>query len=186
MSALIKAARAALNYIEEPPAKLWPAGTLHRITINLRTALAAAEAHPVGEPFGYVITNNMPESSPYRHVFYRPSEISAAYKDNALYSTPVYTAPPEWLSRFHHLMKKHGLHPGRTDDDLLDILDAHLSAAPPAQPADPLTDEQIQALVLATVYDGDSSTPYRDAWASEIGIPFARAIEAAHGIGEGA
>ena len=148
--------------------------------------MAAAEAQPVGEPFGYVITNNVPESSPYRHVFYRPSEISAAYKDNALYSTPVYTAPPEWLSRFHHLMKKHGLHPGRTDDDLLDILDAHLSAAPPAQPADPLTDEQIQALVLATVYDGDSSTPYRDAWASEIGIPFARAIEAAHGIGEGA
>ena len=103
--------------------------------------MAAAEAQPVGEPFGYVITNNVPESSPYRHVFYRPSEISAAYKDNALYSTPVYTAPPEWLSRFHHLMKKHGLHPGRTDDDLLDILDAHLSAAPPAQPAaQPLTD----------------------------------------------
>ncbi len=146
--------------------------------------VAAAEAQPVGEPFGYVITNNVPESSPYRHVFYRPSEISAAYKDNALYSTPVYTAPPEWLSRFHHLMKKHGLHPGRTDDDLLDILDAHLSAAPPAQPAaQPLTDEQISALVLETVYENDERIPYRDYWVREIGMPFARAIEAAHGIG---
>ena len=224
MSALIKAARAALNYIEEPPAKLWPAGTLHRITINLRTALAAAEAQPVGEPFGYVITNNVPESSPYRHVFYRPSEISAAYKDNALYSTPVYTAPPEWLSRFHHLMKKHGLHPStmkrggfynwKSQPDRLIYLrrfdgwhqfkkigdprevwcevqdsDLHMleETAPPAQPAaQPLTDEQIAVLVLATVYDGDCSTPHRDAWAAEIGVPFARAIERAHGIGEGA
>ena len=54
-------------------------------------------------------------------------------------------------------------------------------AAPP-QPA-AMTDEQIAALVLATVYDGDGSTPHRDAWATEIGIPFARAIERAHGIG---
>ena len=61
-----------------------------------------------------------------------------------------------------------------------------LYAAPPAQPAAPLTDEQIQALVLATVYDGNCSTPHRDAWAAEIGVPFARAIELAHGIGEGA
>ena len=37
----------------------------------------------------------------------------------------------DW-SRFHHLMKKHGLHPGRTDDDLIEILDAHI--APGAQP----------------------------------------------------
>lgn len=55
-------------------------------------------------------------------------------------------------------------------------------AAPPQVPQ-PLSDEQIAALVLATVYEGDSSTPYRDAWTTEIGIPFARAIEAAHGIG---
>ena len=33
----------------------------------------------------------------------------------------------EW-NRFHHLMKKYGLHPGRTDDDLLEILDKHLGA----------------------------------------------------------
>jgi hypothetical protein len=32
----------------------------------------------------------------------------------------------DW-SRFHHLMKKHGLHPGRTDDNLMEILDAKLS-----------------------------------------------------------
>ena len=148
MSALIKAARAAMQALYGYPYDdahwtLWckPAAD------NLREALAAAEAQPVGEPFGYVITNNVPESSPYRHVFYRPSEISAAYKDNALYSTPVYTAPP---------------------------------AQPAAQP---LTDEQIAALVLATVYEGDSSTAHRDAWAAEIGVPFARAIERAHGIG---
>lgn len=46
----------------------------------------------------------------------------------------------------------------------------------------PMTDEQVAALILQTVYDGDASTPYRDAWAAEIGIPFARAIERAHGI----
>lgn len=47
---------------------------------------------------------------------------------------------------------------------------------------EPLTEAQIAKLVLETVYDGDASTPHRDAWAAEIGIPFARAIEAAHGI----
>ena len=183
MNALIEAARAALSELDAIQPQNMGAH-VYRAREDLRTALAAAEAQPVGEPFGYVITNNVPESSPYRHVFYRPSEISAAYKDNALYSTPVYTAPPEWLSRFHHLMKKHGLHPGRTDDDLLDILDAHLSAAPPAQPAaQTLTDEQISALVLETVYENDERIPYRDYWVREIGMPFARAIEAAHGIG---
>lgn len=59
-------------------------------------------------------------------------------------------------------------------------------AAPPVQPAAPLTDEQIKALVLATVYEGDAITPHRDAWAAEIGIPFARAVEREHGIGAGA
>lgn len=49
-------------------------------------------------------------------------------------------------------------------------------------PRAPLTEEQIASIVLRTVYEGDASTPYRDAWAAEIGVPFARAIEAAHGI----
>ena len=49
-------------------------------------------------------------------------------------------------------------------------------------PQEPLTDEQLAALVLRTVYEGDASTPHRDAWAAEIGIPFARAIEQEHGI----
>jgi len=31
-------------------------------------------------------------------------------------------------NRFHHLMKKYGWHPGRTDDDLIEILDAELEA----------------------------------------------------------
>jgi len=50
-------------------------------------------------------------------------------------------------------------------------------------PRAPLTDAEIAAIVLRTVYEGDASTPHRDAWAAEIGVPFARAIEAAHGIG---
>lgn len=36
----------------------------------------------------------------------------------------------EAIDRLHHIMQKHGLHPGRTDDDLLEILDSHLTAAP--------------------------------------------------------
>lgn len=32
---------------------------------------------------------------------------------------------------FHKLMEKHGLHPGRTDDDLFQILDAHLQEKTP-------------------------------------------------------
>jgi hypothetical protein len=48
---------------------------------------------------------------------------------------------------------------------------------------EPLTGEQLATLVLQTVYEGDASTPHREAWAAEIGVPFARAIERAHGIG---
>lgn len=47
---------------------------------------------------------------------------------------------------------------------------------------DPLTDERIAEIVLRTVYEGDASIPYRDAWVAEFGIPFARAIEQEHGI----
>lgn len=38
--------------------------------------------------------------------------------------------------RFHHIMNNAGLHPGRTDDDLLAILEQHLQAAraAPARP----------------------------------------------------
>lgn len=43
----------------------------------------------------------------------------------------------------------------------------------------PLTEDEIAKLVLQTVYAGYASTPHRDAWAREIGVPFARAIEAA-------
>ena len=52
----------------------------------------------------------------------------------------------------------------------------------PAQPVPlTITDEQIKELILRTVYEGDASTPHRDAWAAEIGIPFARAVLAAAG-----
>lgn len=33
------------------------------------------------------------------------------------------------LNRFHHIMHEAGLHPGRTDDDLLEILEKHLAEA---------------------------------------------------------
>lgn len=32
------------------------------------------------------------------------------------------------MNRLHHVLNKHGLHPGRTDDNILDILDAALAA----------------------------------------------------------
>ena len=53
----------------------------------------------------------------------------------------------------------------------------------PQPAAQPLTDAQIEALVLETVYENDERIPYRDYWVREIGMPFARAIERAHGIG---
>lgn len=37
-------------------------------------------------------------------------------------------------SRFHHLMNKHGWHPGRTDDDLIEVLDAKLTALKQQEP----------------------------------------------------
>jgi hypothetical protein len=37
----------AIAYLEAPPAKLWPAGTLHKIAASLRAALAAQPAEPV-------------------------------------------------------------------------------------------------------------------------------------------
>jgi hypothetical protein len=61
--------------------------------------------------------------------------------------------------------------------DFINIIAAAWFARPK-----PLTDEQLSRLVLQTVYEGDDSTPYRDAWAAEIGIPFARAVERKHGI----
>lgn len=49
MTALKDAAiRQALEYLDAPSAKLWPAGTQHRII----TALRAALAEPVQEPVG--------------------------------------------------------------------------------------------------------------------------------------
>jgi hypothetical protein len=50
------------------------------------------------------------------------------------------------------------------------------------EPRAPLTDAEIAAIVLRSVYAGDASIPHRDAWAADFGVPFARAIEAAHGI----
>ncbi len=35
----------------------------------------------------------------------------------------------DW-NRLHHVLKKHGLHPGRTDDNIVDVIDAALSEQP--------------------------------------------------------
>lgn len=43
-------------------------------------------------------------------------------------STDTAEATASDWNRFHHVMHKHGLHPGRTDDDLIDILDAALTS----------------------------------------------------------
>jgi hypothetical protein len=51
----------------------------------------------------------------------------------ALEAQPAPSA--EW-DRFHHVMHKHGLHPGRTDDDLIDLLDKALSEIKIASPPD--------------------------------------------------
>ena len=165
MSALIEAARSAMQALYGYPYddahwKLWfePAAD------NLREALAAAEAQPVGEP-----------------VAPHPSAMKRGGRYN-------WKGQPE---RLEYLGKKGSWHQfakvGRIGEVWCEVLggDLHMleETAPPVQPAAPLTDEQIQALVLATVYDGDCSTPHRDAWAAEIGVPFARAIERAHGIG---
>lgn len=90
--------------------------------------------------------------------------------------TKLYAECPQWISRFHHLMKKHGLHPGRTDDDLLDILDAHLSASQPQRA--PLTSEQRDEMWRAA-WREDSYRPGSYDW-YEAGV---RDAERAHGIG---
>lgn len=49
----------------------------------------------------------------------------------------------DWY-RFHDLMKAHRLHPGRTDDSLIDILADHLAAPAPAKE---LSDDELDALI---------------------------------------
>ena len=58
-----------------------------------------------------------------------------------------------------------------------------LFAHPSPAQREPLSEAEIAKIVPHTVYEGDASTPHRDAWAAEIGAPFARAIERANGIG---
>ena len=67
-----------------------------------------------------------------------------------------------------------------------EVYEAMLAASPEPTAAQPLTDEQIDAVALHAVYDDDDTCAYRDAWCREVGRPFARAIERAHGIGASA
>ena len=50
---------------------------------------------------------------------------------------------------------------------------------PVASAAEVLTNEQIDAIALDSVYSGDATIPYRSGWCEDIGRPFARAIIAA-------
>lgn len=172
MTPLITAARAALEALTSPEAHKQPHIMGAVAQTLLRTAIAKAEAQPVGEPVAWHVCSVNSDGS-LSLEFAAPWEerahehINDAINEHdidgaALWVVrPVYASPqpittepspaaqpqvPEWLSRFHHLMKKHGLHPGRTDDDLLDILDAHLSAPP--QVPQPLSDEQINKHAL--------------------------------------
>jgi hypothetical protein len=91
------------------------------------------------EPVGYVSTHTSLEQDPYHIQFNQ--KLTHVYRDTAVRIDPVVTLDQlqqtvaaavarhkqDW-NRFHHLMKKYGLHQGRTDDDLLDILDKHLAA----------------------------------------------------------
>lgn len=76
----------------------------------------------------------------------------------------------DW-SRVHHALAKHGVHPGRTDDHLADVIDRALAA--PAQ-RQPLSDEEIDSLTFPFLTAELGPTAYDRA--------IARAIEAAHGI----
>jgi hypothetical protein len=78
----------------------------------------------------------------------------------------------DW-DRVHHVLAKHGRHPGRTDDHLADVIDKALSAAPVV----PLTDEQIDKILERERMKWATSPP-----TYEFAASFARAIEAAHGI----
>jgi hypothetical protein len=71
------------------------------------------------------------------------------------------------VDRFHHVMKKHGLHPGRTDDDLIQILDETLSKAKYEANASLIeaAPDMLKALrraVLALAFAAENSPAMRD------------------------
>lgn len=61
------------------------------------------------------------------------------------------------LDRVHHLLKDHGWHPGRTDDDIIDVLNEriielkNIQAEQPVR--EPLTDEQIEDIAIGIAAD---------------------------------
>ena len=157
MSALIEAARADFERWAQPllgDNPTWrESGPCELAWQAWNAALAAAEAQPVGEPVAWE--------------YWLPSNVTYDGQE---------TIHKKAVSRFTDDTRKSMQRDGWMFEPLY--------TAPPAQPAaQPLTDEQISALVLETVYENDERIPYRDYWVREIGMPFARAIEAAHGIG---
>jgi len=91
---------------------------------------------------------------------------------------PLYAADPAPLAndyrctvdRLHHVMHKHGLHPGRTDDDILEILDRHLSAPPQPAPQ-PLTNERALQAAYREGWTTAAEWAGRDDLNSDIGSP---------------
>ena len=183
MSALIEAARAALSELEavlcDPEGRAGIRGSdadnaiIDGALTSLRAALAAAEAQPVGEPAPHAM-----------------QQLTAALQADPDYAWSWHCnlAMPvmDVTGVTHRVANEAGARLMRHlfDIDITKHPHYQVDTAPPAQPAaQPLTYEQISALVLETVYENDERIPYRDYWVREIGMPFARAIEAAHGIG---
>ena len=196
------AAQAARDLLADMPIPDGYYSASNEVIGLLDAALAAAEAALAaqGEPYGYLITNNVPESSPYRHAFYLPDQIGSAYKDNALTVTPLYAAPvaapvaqpPEPDMRHPKIQRligakarceiELGIVEQLVEDPNFDatsmdmeywgpLHDRLKSALEAAPVAQPLTDEQIKVIHHELCNTEGSSY-----------MTMARAIEAAHGI----
>ncbi len=84
MTTLHEAAQQALEYLDAPSAKLWPAGTQHRII----TALRAALAEPVQEPVAWLTPRTVDS-------YMRPDLGYETCSKTDYAAFPVYTAPPQ-------------------------------------------------------------------------------------------
>jgi hypothetical protein len=82
----------AIAYLDAPPAKLWPAGTLYGITSALRAALAAQPAEPVAHEF----QDRNGKWCPFiddQH--YRNTVKDGSWPIRALYAAPAAVPPDE-------------------------------------------------------------------------------------------
>ncbi len=154
MTTLRKAAQQALEYLDAPSAKLWPAGTQYRIIDALRAALA--------EPVEYAVEPNGKRSPLLTHMMNkRTKEEGSALTEEK---------PVAWIS-IECIGERYLCFSKPLDNDPVQPL----YTAPPQRK--PLTDEKIVRWVASGEYNVITND-----WASH--IDFARAIERAHGIKE--